>query len=441
MDELDVNLKEIENKEKAESYLNKKIREIVKKYKLKIPPEAVDKLAYFIIRDFLGYGKIDPLMKDHLIEDISADGVNIPIYVWHRLYESLPTNIAFADAAELDSFVIRLAYLSGKNISVAAPILDASLPEGSRIQLTYGKEVTRRGSTFTIRRFKADPLTISDLITFNTISSEMAAYLWYLIENRASVMVAGGVASGKTTILNCLSMFIKPEMKIVSVEDTQEINLPHENWIPSVVRSGFKGDERASGTITLFDLLRAAVRQRPDYIIVGEVRGEEAYTLFQAMATGHLGMCTIHAESPEAVINRLESEPMNIPKPLIAMTNVILVMERTEINGKPARRVKIATEIKELDPKTKEILTEEVFHWNPKFDKFSFSGHSTLLEKHAQKMTLTEEEIKRELQYRKTVLEWMVQQHIRNYSDVAKVIREYYVNPARVFQKARVGLK
>jgi flagellar protein FlaI len=259
MDELDVNLKEIENREKAEAYLNKKIREIVKKYKLKTPPEAVDKLAYFIIRDFLGFGKIDPLMKDHLIEDISADGVNIPIYVWHRLYESLPTNIAFAGAAELDSFVIRLAYLAGKNISVAAPILDASLPEGSRIQLTYGKEVTRRGSTFTIRRFKADPLTISDLIAFGTISSEMAAYLWYLIENRASVMVAGGVASGKTTLLNSLSMFIKPEMKIVSVEDTQEINLPHENWIPSVVRSGFKGDERASGTITLFDLLRAAM--------------------------------------------------------------------------------------------------------------------------------------------------------------------------------------
>ncbi len=441
MDELDVSLKEIESKEKAEEYLNKKVRETVKKYRLKIPPEAVDKLAYFIIRDFVGYGKIDSLMKDHLIEDISADGVNIPIYVWHRLYESLPTNITFADEAELDSFVIRLAYLAGKNISVAAPILDASLPDGSRIQLTYGKEVTRRGSTFTIRRFKADPLTISDLLTFNTISSEMAAYLWYLIENRASVMVAGGVASGKTTILNCLSMFIKPEMKIVSVEDTQEINLPHENWIPSVVRSGFKGDERHSGTITLFDLLRAAVRQRPDYIIVGEVRGEEAYTLFQAMATGHLGMCTIHAESADAVINRLESEPMNIPKPLIAMTNVILVMERTEINGKPARRVKVATEIKELDTKTKEIVTEEVFRWNPKFDRFSFSGRSSLLEKHMLRMGLEDGDIQRELQYRKTVLEWMVQQGIRSHGDVAKVIREYYANPARVFQKARVGLK
>ena len=198
MEEVDVNLKDIETKEKAETYLREKTTEIIKKYRIKVPPESVDKLTYYVIRDFIGYGKIDPLMKDHLIEDISADGVNIPIYVWHRLYESLPTNIMFKDETELDSFIIRLAYLAEKNISIASPILDASLPDGSRIQLTYGNEVTRRGSTFTIRRFRVDPLTISDLIAFNTISSEMAAYLWYIIESRASVVVAGGVASGKT---------------------------------------------------------------------------------------------------------------------------------------------------------------------------------------------------------------------------------------------------
>jgi flagellar protein FlaI len=441
MDEIDVNLKEIESKEKAESYLRQKIKDLIKKYHIKIPAEAVDKLTYYIVRDFIGYGKIDPLMRDPLIEDISTDGVNIPIYVWHRLYESLPTNIMFTDTTELDSFVVRLAYLAGKNISIAAPILDASLPEGSRIQLTYGSEVTRRGSTFTIRRFRVDPLTISDMIAFNTLSSGMAAYLWYLIEHRASVLVAGGVASGKTTMLNCLSMFIKPEMKIVSVEDTQEINLPHENWIPSVVRAGFKGNEKQSGTITLFDLLKAAVRQRPDYIIVGEVRGEEAYTLFQAMATGHLGMCTIHAESAEAVINRLESEPMNIPKPLIAMTNVILVMARTEVNGKPARRVSVATEVEGYETQTNEVLTEEVFRWNPKFDKFVSSGNSALLEKDMKKTGLTEEDLRHELKSRKTVLEWMVKQGIRRHGDVANVVREYYANPNRVFQKARVGLK
>lgn len=441
MEEVNVNLKDIETKERAETYLREKTKEIIKRYHIKIPPEAVDKLVYYIVRDFIGYGKIDPLMKDQLIEDISADGVNIPLYVWHRVYESLPTNIIFKDETELNSFIIRLAYLAGKNISIAAPILDASLPEGSRIQLTYGSEITRRGSTFTIRRFKVDPLTISDLIAFKTVSSEMAAYLWYIIENRASVIVAGGVAAGKTTMLNCLSMFIKPEMKIVSVEDTQELNLPHENWIPSVARLGFGHDEKKSSSITLFDLLKAAVRQRPDYIIVGEVRGEEAYTLFQAMATGHLGMSTIHAESVEAVINRLESEPMNIPKPLIAMTDVIMVVTRTEINGRPARRTNTTTEIVELDPKTKSFMTEEIFNWNPKEDEFVFSGHSSILEKHVKKLGTSIEEIRRELQARRTVLEWIVHKGIRRHSEVANVIREYYANPSRVLQKARVGLK
>jgi len=441
IDELNVSLKEIETKEKAENYLKEKTKETIRKYRIKVPPEAIDKFIYYIIRDFIGYGKIDPLMKDHLIEDVSADGVNIPLYVWHRMYESLPTNIVFEDEAELNSFVIRMAYLAGKNISIASPILDASLPDGSRIQLTYGSEVTRRGSTFTIRRFKVDPLTISDLIAFNTLSSEMAAYLWYLIENRASVIVAGGVAAGKTTMLNCLSMFIKPEMKIVSVEDTHELNLPHENWIPSVVRLGFGHEDKKGGSITLFDLLKAAVRQRPDYIIVGEVRGEEAYTLFQAMATGHLGMSTLHAESVEAVINRLESEPMNIPKPLIAMIDVVMVIARIEKEGKPARRATTTTEVLELDPKTKSIPTEEVFSWNPRDDKFVFSGYSSLLERQMKKLGVTKGKVKRELNRRKIVLEWMVHEGIRGHTDVANVIREYYANPKRVYQKARVGLK
>jgi len=441
IEEVNVNLKEIETKEKAESYLKEKAKEIIKKYRIKVPSEAIDKLIYYIIRDFIGYGKIDALMKDQLIEDISADGVNIPIYVWHRIHESLPTNIIFEDEAELDSFVIRMAYLAGKNISIASPILDASLPDGSRIQLTYGSEVTRRGSTFTIRRFKVDPLTISDLIAFNTLSSEMAAYLWYLIEKRASVIVAGGVAAGKTTMLNCLSMFIKPEMKIVSVEDTHELNLPHENWIPSVVRLGFGHEDKKGGSITLFDLLKAAVRQRPDYIIVGEVRGEEAYTLFQAMATGHLGMSTLHAESVEAVMNRLQSEPMNIPKPLISMIDVVMIIARTEMEGKPARRAITTTEVLELDQETKRIPTEEVFWWDPRENKFVFSGYSSLLERHTKKLGVTKGKVKRELNRRKIVLEWMVHKGIRRYTDVANVIREYYANPKRVYQKARVGLK
>jgi flagellar protein FlaI len=439
VEEIDVNLKEIGTRDKAEEYLKAKIHEIIKDYRLKIDEEAVDKLMYYIIRDFLGYGKIDPLMKDPLIEDISADGVQIPIYVWHRDYESLPTNILFKNSEELNSFIVRLAYMARKNISLAMPILDASLPDGSRIQMTYGNEVTRRGSTFTIRRFRVDPLTISDLISLGTISSEMAAYFWYAIENRASVLVAGGVASGKTTILNCFSMFIKPGLKLVSVEDTAELNLPHENWIPSVARTGFGDAGNRAGAITLFDLLKAAVRQRPDYLIVGEVRGEEAYTLFQAMATGHLGMGTIHGESASSVIHRLGSEPMNIPKPLLTMIDAIAVQLRTEVNGKPTRRTRAVTEIVGLDPKTRELLTNEVYRWDARHDTFEYSGHSHILEEKMKRKGLNEEEVREELNKRKTVLDWMVKQGIRKYTDVVSVIRDYYADPTRVFRKARLG--
>jgi flagellar protein FlaI len=441
IEEVDVNLKDIETRKKAAQYLERKVREIIREYGFNTPEEAVDKFMYYIERDFIGYGKIDPLMKDHLIEDISADGVNIPIYIWHREHESLPTNIIYEDADELNSFVIRLAYLAKKNISVATPMLDAALSDGSRIQLTYGNEVTRRGSTFTIRRFRVDPLTISDLISFNTISSEMASYFWYAIENRASVLVAGGVAAGKTTTLNCLSMFIKPELKIVSVEDTAELNLPHENWIPSIVRMSFKPDEREVGAITLFDLLRAAVRQRPDYILVGEVRGKEAYTLFQALATGHLGMSTIHAESASAAVHRLQSEPMNIPRSLITMIDAIMVQIRTEIDGKPARRVLTVTEVVDLDPSARGLLTRGVYQWDARRDVFLYGGHSHVLARTMKKSGLTETEVQRELHRRKIVLEWMVESGIRRYYDVATVIREYYADPARIYRKARLGRK
>jgi len=438
MEELSVSVKDLETHEKAVEYLKSKVAEVIKDYKLKIPKETVEKLMYYIVRDFIGYGKIDAVMRDHMIEDISADGIDIPIYVWHREYESLPTNIVFKSADELNNFIIRLAFLAGKQISIASPMLDASLPDGSRIQMTYGSEITRRGSTFTVRRFRVDPLTISDLLTFKTLSSDMAAYFWYAIENRASVLVAGGVATGKTTILNCLSMFIKPEMKIVSVEDTAELNLPHENWIPSVVRGG--AEEKKAGAITLFDLLKAAVRQRPDYIIVGEVRGEEAYTLFQAMATGHLGMCTVHAESVDSAIHRLESEPMNIPRPLLTMIDAVLVQGRTEVSGKPARRSLSVTEIVGLDPRTKDILTNQVYKWDARSDSFSYSGRSYVLQRAMEKTGLKEPEVQADLQRRKMVLEWMVKNKIRRYTDVAGLIREYYADPTRVYRKARVGV-
>lgn len=426
---------DLQSKEAAEKYLIEKSKEIFEQYDFKIDPSTQNKLLYCIVRDNLGYGRIDALMHDQLIEDLSCDGVNVPIFVWHRKSESIPTNVKFRSAEELDSFALRLAYMCGAHVSVAQPLLDASLPDGSRINLTFGSEVTRKGSTFTIRKFKLDPLTITDLVIFNTISAEMAAFFWFAVENRVSILVAGGIAAGKTTLLNCLSMFIKPDLKVVSIEDTPEINLPHENWIPATTRSHF-GIASESADVTLFDLLKASLRQRPDYIIVGEIRGAEAYTLFQAVSTGHLGMSTVHAESVESAVYRLESAPMNIPRTLIAGIDIILIQKRVEIRGKPARKTVAASEIVGLDPRSGEILTNEVYRWNATNESFDYTGRSYILEKIAEKNGLTLDQAEKELQNRTKVINWMAKSNIRKYKDVSNIIRSYIENPGKILTEA-----
>jgi len=437
LDELKVNLESFESREKAEEHLKKEIERVVKKYRMKLSKETLDKMFYYISRDFIGYGKIEPLMIDPLIEDISCDGPGIPIFVWHRDYESIPTTVKFETEEELSSFIIRLAYKAGKHISIANPIVEARLPDGSRAVLTLGTEVTRRGSTFTIRKFRREPFTIVDLIRLNTLSTEMAAYFWYIIENKRSVIVAGGIATGKTTLLNCLSMFIRPEYKIVTVEETPELNLPHENWIASITRAGYGPEGR--GAITLFDLVKAALRQRPDYIIVGEVRGEEAYVLFQAMATGHLGFCTIHAETIDRIFKRLESKPMNIPKVFFEAIDVITLQVRTELRGRPVRRTKVVAEVTGLDLETLNPKILEVFRWDPATDTYTYLGRSYQLEEIAAEKGITMDEVERELERRKLVLDWMVRKNLRDYKTVASIIREYYADPKRVLMKARMG--
>jgi flagellar protein FlaI len=432
---VELRVTELESRKLAEDYLLKKSDEVLDRYGFNLSPDTKSKILYYLVRDNLGLGKIDPLGYDPLIEDISCDGVNVPIYVWHRRYESIPTNIRFETAEELDAFALRLAYLCGSHVSIARPMLDASMPDGSRINLTYGSEITRRGSTFTIRKFRLDPFTVTDIVNFNTFSKEMAAYFWYAVENRVSILVAGGIAAGKTTLLNCLSMFIKPDLKVVSIEDTRELNLPHENWIPAATRASF-GVSAGTAEITLFDLLKASLRQRPDYIIVGEIRGAEAYTLFQAVSTGHLGMSTIHAESVEAAVYRLESAPMNIPRTLIAGVDIFLVMKRVDYQGKPGRRVVAASEIVGLDPRTGEILTNEIFRWNSANDTFDYTGRSYILERIAEKRGITVDEASEELQRRMDIIDWMAKRNIRNYKDVSNVIRSYYVKPSLVLKGA-----
>lgn len=435
VDTLNVNLSDFNSRKEAGDYLTEKVKSIVKKCRLKMEEQSLNKINYYLIRDYLGFGKIDVMMKDTSIEDISCNGANSPLYIWHREYESIPTNVSFESDDELDALITRLAYRSGKMVSMANPLLDASLPDGSRIQMSYGKQVTKQGSTFTIRKFRADPLSIIDLIRLNTLSSEMAALFWLLIENKCSLFVCGGIASGKTTMLNCLSSFIKPDAKIVTIEDTPEIQLYHKNWIRSVTRPTTKADT----DISMFTLLKSAVRQRPDYIIVGEIRGEEAYTLFQAMATGHLGLATLHAESANAAINRLETKPMDIPRKLVAGLNIITIQERVERNRMPLRRTMSATEIVGLDPKNGEVITNEIFKWNSGSDSYVQTEKSHYLKKISAKTFKSEEEIGKEIEVRKAVLEWMVTRGTRSFKEVSTVIRNFEATPEDFYKMFEDG--
>ncbi len=436
MTELTVDLSEIKTKEDVAERLKKKITSLIEKYELEIPAKSLPKIFYHAIRDFASYGKIDPLMHDHMIEEISCDGTGIPLYIWHRQNESMPTNIVFETDRELENYVRKLAYLCGKHVSVANPIVDATLPDGSRINLTLGHEVTKKGSTFTIRHFKDDPITIVDLIKFNTLSSDIAAYLWFMVEKRLTMLISGGTASGKTTTLNAMSAFIPPGNKVVSIEDTPELNLPHENWIPAISRQTFT--DGGVGEITQYDLLRAALRQRPDIIIVGETRGREAHTLFQALATGHGGFSSIHADSINACITRLTSAPMEVPKVLLVTTlDAILLQLKLRIGDKSVRRVIQVTELGGFDEKSGDILLNDAFKWDPYTDKHQFTGKSIMFDKIQQRFGISKDKITYELNKRKTVLEWMAQNNIQKHKEVNVQIAEFHANPDRFYEQKR----
>ena len=424
-----------------ENYLINKVDQVIKEYALKIDNESKKKILYYIAKDSLGLDRIDPLMKDPNIEDISCDGADVPIFLYHRKYGSLKSNVSFKNEDELSSFIFKLAQKCGKHISIAEPMLDATMPDGSRIQMTLSDEITAKGSTFTIRKFRENPFSPPDLVEFNTMSSEMIAYMWIAVENGINTLIAGGTASGKTTVLNALSLFIPREAKIVSIEETREINLPHPNWIPGVARAGF-GEivaDKMVGEIDMYDLMKAALRQRPEYIIVGEIRGKEAYVLFQAMATGHATYSTVHADSAQSLIHRLEGKPINIPRVMLQSLDIVSIHITTRVKGKRARRCKQIIEIIDIDPTTKEILTNEAFHWDPVQDKFIYSGKSYVLERIRGEKDMSREAMIKEVKNRTEIIDWMNKNNIRGYKDVARIIAQYGESPDEILKQVTEG--
>ncbi|MDD1728467.1 MAG: type II/IV secretion system ATPase subunit [Methanospirillum sp.] len=406
-----------------------KMMDLLNYYGVTIGQRSLFKIEYFLVRNYIGWGRINALMNDPWIEDISCDGDNIPIFLFHRKEQNIKTNIQFETEA-LVSLAITLAQRSGKHISSANPMIDATLPEGSRLQLTFGTEVTSRGTSFTIRKFREQPFTPIDLMDLKTFSADMLAYFWLAIENNMSLVFIGGTASGKTTSLNAVSLFIPPLAKVISIEDTRELTLYHENWIASITRDSV-GESGTS--VDMFMLLKAAMRQRPEYILVGEVRGHEAQTLFQAMNTGHTTFSTMHAGSVDAAIHRLENEPLNVPRNMLQALNVLSIQKQIQIGPDRVRRSEEIVEIAGIDPATGNIMVNTVFEYDPLADSFGYTGRSQVLGDIATLQGWSREALLEEMERRKQVLNAIKDQDLRDYIRFTKIIQAYYIDKERVF--------
>lgn len=424
-------------------YMTRKAREAIDLFRIRLgatPTVSWSKILYYVERNVLGYDVLDALMRDPYIEDISCNGVGYPIYVWHRRYESIPTNMWFKSHDDLDRFVLKLAHKAGKHISVAFPILDAVLPEGHRVAATFMKEVSTHGSTFTIRKFREDPITIIDLVNFKTLTPLIAGYLWFLIDRKSPMMVLGVTGAGKTTLINSILNLVKPTYKVVTIEDTPELRLPIENWVQLVSRPSYAAGESRAGEITLYDLVRVSLRYRPDIIVVGEIRGEEAYVLFQAIATGHGGVTTIHAEDIDSMIKRLKSPPMNIPESYIPLINSVLAIKRVSVKEEGrTRTVRRVTDVWELD-KTGEFI--KIFSWSPTRDDFIYElEKSVLIKRLSQLEERSPEDLIEEITERAAVIYWLAKRGIRDYREIAKYISMYHVNRSSLLETVRKDLE
>ena len=411
-----------------EARLESELTTLASRYARDVDPGSLHKIRYYIYRDLLGYDRIDPLIRDPRLEDISCDGTDVPIYVYHREYRDMETNIAFGED-RLNSLVIRLAQRSDKHVSIADPMVDASLPNGSRIQMTLGTEVSTRGSNFTIRQFSDIPLTPIDLIEFGTFSVETMTYFWLAIENDLSLLFAGGTASGKTTSMNAISMFIPRKNKVISIEDTREITLPHDNWIQSVTR---EGGTSGSSEIDMYQLLQAALRQRPEYLLVGEIRTESevALAFFQAMATGHAAYTTMHADSTSTVLSRLQNPPLSVPEQMVRELDIVAIQRQIFVGDRRVRRnVGISELGRDGDGET---TTRDIYEWVPSTDSMQSVAPSGKLREIMYVNGWDEQRLQQELADRERLLRYMVEEDISGYEAFQTIVWQYASNKDEV---------
>jgi len=420
------------DKEALLDYIDRRFKILAIELGMEIPYESYRKIYYYLCRDFIGFNETDPLLRDYFVEDIECNGVGVSVYIVHRIYRNLKTNLIMKDLEELSSFVEKLAQRCGRYISYAMPILDGSLPDGNRVNATYTKDITSRGPTFTIRKFTKVPWTPPQLVSFKTLSPEMVAYLWLLIQYKMNILIVGGTSSGKTTLLNAIAFFIPPEARVVTIEDTRELNFVKENWLPSVARTAT--GTGTIGEVDLYTLLKSSFRQNPDYVIVGETRGKEASVLFQGMASGHSSISTIHADSVDTVIKRLETPPIELPPTLLNVLDCLCIMTHARVNKQETRKLKEIVELINVDHNGV-ATTNTPFIWNPSNDQFYFKKNSKIFEKIAKRNGLAMSEVNLEFRRRVALIYKLYQQKIFKFEDVQKIINEYYKKPKIVLKR------
>ncbi|MFH0711165.1 MAG: type II/IV secretion system ATPase subunit [Candidatus Aenigmatarchaeota archaeon] len=434
---VDVALSAIKEGTKAMDYLQENIDKVMREYGIVLDKAEYAKLMYYVYRNFIGFNKIEAFLQDPNIEDISCDGVGTPLYIIHQKFGSLKTNVIFNQMEELREFIVKVAERTGRYVSYAEPILSGTLPDGSRVSATLAGDVATKGPTFTIRKFSENPFSPVDQLEMGTVDPELLAYFWYLVENGVSMLIVGGVATGKTSLLNTMTMFIPPEDKIVTIEDTRELRIPNEHWSPTLARVGFgipmpSGEKY--GAVSLFDLLKESFRQNPDYVIVGEVRGKEAYVMFQGMSSGHPSISTFHAGAVDQVIKRLTTPPIELSPTLIESLDLVVLMIHAKEKGKSARRVKEVVEIESVDPKTNEVKTRTVFKWKPETDTFEKVEESMKIKKIVAAKGGVLEDAYMEIETRKKILEWFLQRNIKDYKEITKLINTYYKEPKKLME-------
>jgi len=405
---------------------------------LRIPPGRLKQLGELAVHDMIGFGLLDPLLADDKLEDIMVTAINKPVYVYHRKYGMCYTNIVFHDEDSIKYLIDKMARVVGRRIDQQTPLLDARLPDGSRVNATI-PPVSLDGPTISIRKFRKDPLTVIDIINFGTYSTDFAAFLWLAVDGLgvkpANILIAGGTGSGKTTSLNAATTFVPGRERIISIEDTAELQLPHKHWIRLETRPP---NVEGKGEITMDDLVKNTLRMRPDRMIVGEVRGPEARTMFTAMNTGHDGcMGTVHANSATETVTRLTEPPMSVPAIMLPALDLIIMQNR--IYHRQKGQIRRVTEVAEVTGvESGQPQLSRIFKWNAKVDRLEPTGVPSKVKRTIAEFSgISGRDIEIEIQKRAAVLEWMKRRGIRNIFEVGNVIQEYYRNPEGILKRVK----